>query len=270
MGDRERRLAEMEERGYTIIENAISPETVERLRNELERLYARQAEITGKAWGPERGLENLTNKSPLLLDTLEATRPVLELMEAILGPNLVLASLNARSSQAYTPGQGLHRDHQGQLFYQRAADGRLVTAQIYMQSLWILDDLTPENGATRIVPGTHTVEAGNPRADSPYGGPIPLLAPAGAVAVFPASLWHAGGEHTGPGVRRVFHGFFSRPWAMPQFDNLRSMPQELLERCTPFQRQLLGYDRQASWEEGWANWRRAEVPGSPSKGLWEQ
>jgi hypothetical protein len=32
----------------------------------------------------------------------------------------------------------------------------------------------------------------------------------------------------------------------------------------------LGYDRQPSWEEGWANWRRAEVTGSPSKGLWEQ
>jgi ectoine hydroxylase-related dioxygenase (phytanoyl-CoA dioxygenase family) len=264
------RLQELEERGYTIIENALSAATVARLREELERLYSRHAEITGRPWGPERGLENLTNKSPLFLDVVEATRPVIELMEVILGPNLVLASLNARSSSAYTPPQGLHRDHQGQLFYQRAPDGRLVTAQVYMQSLWVMDDLTPENGATRIVPGTHTAEAGNPRADSPYGDPIPLLAPAGAVAVFPASLWHAGGEHTGPGIRRVWHGFFSRPWAMPQFDNLRSMPQALLEQCTPLQRQLLGYDRQPAWEEGWANWRRAEVPEAPSRAIWEQ
>jgi hypothetical protein len=90
------------------------------------------------------------------------------------------------------------------------------------------------------------------------------------VAVFPASLWHGGGEHTAPGLRRIFHGFFSRPWAMPQFDNLRSMPPELLVRCTPCQRQLLGYDRQPSWEDGWGNWRRVEVPGVPSKGIWEQ
>jgi ectoine hydroxylase-related dioxygenase (phytanoyl-CoA dioxygenase family) len=270
MGDRERRLQELDEQGYTIIQDVMSPETVQRLRDELECLYARQAEITGKPWGPERGLENLTNKSPLFLELVASIRPVIELMEAMLGPNLVLASLNARSSSAYTPAQGLHRDHQGQLFYERSSEGRLVTAQIYMQSLWILDDLTTDRGATRIVPATHTVEAGTPRPDSPYGDPIPLLAPAGAVAVFPASLWHSGGEHTGPGVRRVFHGFFSRPWAIPQFDNLRSMPQELLERCTPFQRQLLGYDRQPSWEEGWGNWRRTEVPGSPSKAIWEQ
>ena len=100
--------------------------------------------------------------------------------------------------------------------------------------------------------------------------PISLVAPAGAVAVFPASLWHGGGEHTGPGVRRVFHGFFSRSWAMPQFDNLRSISVEWLERYSPFQRQLLGYDRQPPWEEGWNDWRRTQVPGAPSKAIWEQ
>ena len=270
MDEQERRLSELEERGYTIIENVLEAATVDRLREELERLFERQAESTGKAWGPERGLENLTNKSSLFLEVIEKARPVLELMEAILGPNLVLASLNARSSSAYTPAQGLHRDHQGQLWYERRADGQYVTAHVYMQSLWVLDDMKPDRGATRIVPGTHTAEAGSARPGSAYGEPIPLVASAGAVAVFPASLWHAGGEHTGPGVRRVFHGFFSRCWAMPQFDSLRSMPSDLLAHCTPFQRQLLGYDRQPSWEEGWGNWRRAEVPGAPPRGIWEQ
>jgi ectoine hydroxylase-related dioxygenase (phytanoyl-CoA dioxygenase family) len=270
MSERERRLREMDQQGYTIIEGALPPDTVERLRDELETLYARQAAVSGKPWGPERGLENLTNKSRLFLDVVEATRPVLELMEAMLGPNLVLASLNARSSSAYTPAQGLHRDHQGQLLYERLADGRFIPAYLYMQSLWVLDDMTPEHGATRIVPGTHTAEAGNPRPDSPYGDPISLVAPAGAVAVFPASLWHGGGEHTGPGVRRVFHGFFSRSWAIPQFDNLRSISVEWLERYSPFQRQLLGYDRQPPWEEKWNDWRRTEVTGVPSKAIWEQ
>jgi ectoine hydroxylase-related dioxygenase (phytanoyl-CoA dioxygenase family) len=270
MQELQQRLRELEERGYTLIKDAMPPETVERVRDELERLYARHAEIAGKPWGPERGLENLTNKSLAFLDIIEATRPVIELMEAMLGPNLVLASLNARSSSAYTPPQGLHRDHQGQLLYERRADGQIVPAHIYMQSLWVLDDMTSAKGATRIVPGTHTPEAGSPRPGSPFGEPIPLVAPAGSVAVFPASLWHAGGEHTGPGVRRVFHGFFSRSWATPQFDNLRSMPPEMLAQCTPFQRQLLGYDRQAAWEDGWGNWRRTEVPGAPPKGVWEQ
>jgi len=52
MEEWERRLRELEERGYTIIEDAMPAGSVERLRDELERLYARQAEITGKPWGP--------------------------------------------------------------------------------------------------------------------------------------------------------------------------------------------------------------------------
>src|SRR5262245_2139782 len=99
---KEKRLKELEERGYTILEGALPVTTVERLREELERLYAHQSEITGRPYGPERGLENLTNKSPSFLEVVEATCPVIELMEAVLGPNLVLASLNARSSSAYT------------------------------------------------------------------------------------------------------------------------------------------------------------------------
>jgi hypothetical protein len=270
MTDPNHRLREIETQGYTLIPDAMPAATVLRLREEVERLYERHQEITSRAWGPERGLDNLPAKSLLFLDVVAETRPVIELMEAFLGPNLVLASLNARSTQAHTKPQGLHRDHQGQLLYERTAEGQFVPAYVYMQSIWLLDDFTPENGATRIVPGTHTPEAGNPRPEHPYGEAIPLVAPAGTVAVFPASLWHGGGEHTGPGVRRAFHGFFSRPWAMPQWDNPRSTPLEALARCTPFQRQLLGYDRQPSFEEGWGETRRIELPGIPSKGLWEQ
>jgi ectoine hydroxylase-related dioxygenase (phytanoyl-CoA dioxygenase family) len=270
MQDVEARRQEIETRGHTRFERALPEATVIELQEELERLYARQAEITGKPWGPERVLENLTNKSLRFLDAIVATRPVLDLVEALLGPHLVLASLNARSSSAPTPAQGLHRDHQGPLLYERAPDGSLRPACLYVQTLWVLDDMTADRGATRIVPGTHTPEAGSPRDDSPYGEPIPLVASAGTVVVFAPSLWHGGGEHTGPGVRRMFHGFFSRAFCMPQFDNLRSMPPDLLARCTPFQRQLLGYDRQVAWEESWGDWRLYELPDVPSRRIWEQ
>jgi len=270
MSDREARLQEIETRGYTLFEDALPAGTLAELREELERLYARHAEITGRPWGPERPLENVTNKSLRFLDAIEAARAVLEVVEALLGPNMVLASLNARSSAAHTPAQGLHRDHQGPLLYERTSDGRFRPAHLYVQTLWVLDDMTPERGATRIVPGTHVPEAGSPRAGSPYGEPIPVVVPAGTVVLFAASLWHGGGEHTAPGVRRLLHGFFSRGFCMPQFDNLRSMPPDLLARCTPFQRQLLGYDRQVAWEEGWGEWRLYELPGTPSRRVWEQ
>src|SRR5436309_3466678 len=121
-----KRLRELDEQGYTVIEHAMPPAIVARLRDELECLYARQAEISGKPWGPERGLENLTNKSLAFLEVIEATCLVRELMETALGPNLVLASLNARSSSPYTPAQGLHRDHQGQLLFEHRPNAGFV------------------------------------------------------------------------------------------------------------------------------------------------
>ncbi|MBW3625309.1 MAG: phytanoyl-CoA dioxygenase family protein, partial [Armatimonadetes bacterium] len=90
---------------------------------------------------------------------------------------------------------------------------------------------------------------------------VPVIAPAGSVVVFPASLWHGGGEHRSGGPRRAMHGYFCRPWCRPQYDNLRSAPKELLESATPFQLQLLGFYAQRAWEESWGEWRVIEAQG---------
>src|SRR5947209_7341448 len=55
-------------------------------------------------------------------------------------------------------------------------------------AMWMLDDFTPENGATRIAPASHK------RNEQPdYGNlpeTIPVVAPAGTVMVFDGRLWH--------------------------------------------------------------------------------
>jgi ectoine hydroxylase-related dioxygenase (phytanoyl-CoA dioxygenase family) len=268
MDDLRQHLEAIAERGITRLPGALPHDTLQALRDELDRLNAAAERERGPA--TERFIDNLPAHAPAFLAAIEAQPAVRAISETLLGPNCVLASLNARTTWPGQRAQGLHRDHQGQLLYERRPDGRFHPAIIYLQTLWMLDDFTPENGATVIVESTHTPEAGEPREPSPFGAPAPLLGEAGTVAVFAASLWHGGGEHRKGGPRRAFHGFFSRPWAMPQYDNPRSCSRALLASLTPYQRRLLGYDRQAPLEVAPGRFERWEAEGIPSAGLWEQ
>src|SRR2546423_10556567 len=61
-------------------------------------------------------------------------------------------------------------------------------------SMWALTDFTEANGATRVVPGSHT------RDHSPdYGSPYDSVAAEmrkGSVLIWHGSLWHGGGANT--------------------------------------------------------------------------
>ena len=72
---------------------------------------------------------------------------VLEGVRHVLGPRIKLSSLNARSSDPYTDvGQPLHVDM-----------GAIPDDSGYWvcNTIWMLDDFTPVNGPTRMVPGSH-------------------------------------------------------------------------------------------------------------------
>ncbi|MDE2862773.1 MAG: phytanoyl-CoA dioxygenase family protein, partial [Chloroflexota bacterium] len=111
------------------------------------------------------------------------------------------------------------------------------------QSLWILDDFTPVNGATRIVPGTHRSNEDprevmeDPKASHPDEELV--LAPAGSVVIFNGHCWHGGTQNRSQGQRRVLHGCYVRRDQEQQQVQAEWLSPETIGRLSPAERHIL-------------------------------
>lgn len=107
-------------------------------------------------------------------------------------------------------------------------------------SLWLLDDYTPDNGPTRIVPGSHRVPNALPKSmaqpECQHRDQQFVIAPAGSVLVFNSHLLHSGTRNRSGGRRRVLQGAFGARCPAP----LADAKPELPERLSPAARCIFG------------------------------
>ena len=90
------------------------------------------------------------------------------------------------------------------------------TAPFAVNVAWLLDDFTDENGATRVIPGSH-------RALPDFSEPIetvPVEGPAGSIMVMDGRLWHQTGENRTSSVHRAGVVRLLRPTLDPPADQL--------------------------------------------------
>jgi ectoine hydroxylase-related dioxygenase (phytanoyl-CoA dioxygenase family) len=126
----------------------------------------------------------------------------------------------------------------------------------------LFDDMTLDNGPTRVVPGSHrwapinvpVVNQGDwepsplsaeDRArvpedlDAPYPGEVLLTAPAGAAVIMNSSGWHSGTRKNGDAPRRLIHLSYTRRDLPQQLVQIDHLTRELYERMSPVHRYLL-------------------------------
>lgn len=106
--------------------------------------------------------------------------------------------------------------------------------------LVLVDDVTRENGATAVVPGTHRNGALD-ASDETYMSDraIEATGPAGSVCLIEGGTWHAAGFNSSDRPRPVLKLMFARRWIRPQLDYSACQPADLLDRLSPAARRLL-------------------------------
>jgi len=215
-------------------------ELLEALRLRVDQLFAEEGTRAGAEFKQEpnaRRLANLVNKGEVFERAIE-TPEVLECMALVLGEKLKLSSLNVRVADPFSDcAQPLHAD-----------SGAVADSRGYWvcNSVWMLDDFTTENGAIRMVPGSHQWRRLPQDALADPVKPHPdeqlLTGRAGTVVVMNAHMWHGATANRSAGERRAMHAFYTR-WDKPQQQyQKRLLSPAVQARLSPSLRRLLALD----------------------------
>jgi len=222
--------------GYLVLPGILSSEQVASMAAVLDRLAAEEGDRAGTEVHQEPGtvrLSNLVNKWDGF-DICFSHPRVLSGIAQVLGGDLKLSSLNYRSALPGSGLQSLHCDWSGPV---AAGDYHVCN------SIWLLDDFCAENGATRVVPGSHqwekTPQQAMDDASAPHPDEVVLNAPAGTVVIFNSHTWHGGTLNRSPLPRRGLHSYFCRREHPQQLDQRRWLDASTVARLSDAQRVVL-------------------------------
>lgn len=227
---------ELDEQGYLPLPGLMTAQQVRAIRARVEQLIAAEGDQAGGELNQEAGthrLANLADKDPLF-DICHSHPRVLAAMNHVLKGDFKLSSLNGRAA---LPGQG------GQAFHADWSGGVDPSDFQVCNSIWLLVDFTEENGATRVVPGSHnTGQHPQDALDDPMAAhpdEILLTGSAGTVVIFNSHLWHAGTVNHTQTPRYALHSYFTRRHQPQQQSQRDMLSRKTIARLSPAQRFIL-------------------------------
>ncbi|WP_085690559.1 MULTISPECIES: phytanoyl-CoA dioxygenase family protein [unclassified Pseudomonas] len=218
MADRE----QLHRNGYVLLRQAIAPAWLDRLRVVFDAGLKPSNE-----WPVPRGIDWRHSQldTDATVQTVCRLPHLLSVVGELIGERFFLSQVEGREPLANGGLQQLHRD----LSVQRPGD--TVNALVY------LDDYGPENGATRLVPGSHRPAPNDPAFDfTDESRAVQLTGNAGDILIFDADLIHAGSLNaSGTRRRSLLITFFSESLYATHLEtvSLRSIRMDTTERFDP-------------------------------------
>ena len=202
---------QLDEVGYCVVEDALEPSLLERLRSRVVEQAAgeRAAGTAHLEWGgANQRIWFLLNKGRAFSELL--LHPLVEgAMSHLLGKSFILSSLSANIAGRGGEEMVLHAD-QGYLPFPTP---KAVVANI----AWMLTDFTEANGATLVVPGSHVRQEDIARSGLPDGAtPVAAEGRAGSALVFDGRLWHGTGRNRTDEDRHAILSYHCRPFIRQQ------------------------------------------------------
>lgn len=234
----------LDENGYLNLGQLLSTDQIQAVKDQIDVLLLQEGEAAAselaeskhirfpKEVGADR-LADLVNKGSVF-DIFYTHPRVLAGIAQVLGQEVKLSSLNYRAAK---PGMGLQRLHAD--WHEAVDPGDYKVCN----SIWLLDDFSAANGATRLVPGTH-LQRSLPQdvmADPLEAHPDEIVvdAPMGSVFIFNSHMWHGGTTNTTSSPRRAIHSYFCRGDQPQQIDQKRYILDETLARIPQAAREVL-------------------------------
>jgi len=213
------KLNELDEKGYFLIEpnkkiiNYIGQD-LDYLRNKIDNLLYKEGELSGyegreefykkgKKFEPIASrLGNLPNKDKAFMNFVMLPE-LLWFSYHVIKRDIMLSSSNFREPLKGSGQQRLHIDWLP--ISENFKNYECVIAMMY------LDDSRKDNGAIKVVPGTHKLYGYPDMYCNPYlehKDTVTIEAEAGSIIVLNCNLWHRGSENTSGKRRRIINAIY--------------------------------------------------------------
>jgi len=232
-------IAQMNDRGWTIIENFLDDARLEAFRAAIApHLGGLRGRNPFEGRTTER-VYTLVGRGRVFED-LSCDPRLMAVLSGFLKPNFLLSASHAIRILPGEAAQALHTDDS---FY-------LVPRPrppLGISVIGAIDAFTAENGGTVMIPGSHRWGANELAAvrERRMGGSsaetTPLEMPAGAIAVFPGTLVHGAGANRSNTALLAFTSQYCEPWLRTQENFYLSVPRDRVRAMAPELQNLLGY-----------------------------
>lgn len=250
--------------GAVIVEGLLTEDVVSRVNEEVEAAVD-MADPTAEMFSPVmQSFHGAQTKQVAGVPGISRTFAVdvmchpmlLALADAILLPGCARYQLNIGHLLQRGPGsteQILHRDEAVW------SDVPKPHPELQLASVIAFVDFTKDNGATRLVPGSHLWED---RALSPMEqifAPQPTQdqieyaeMPAGSAVIYTGGVIHGGGANTTNTARRGAHLSYCLGWLRTEENNYLACPPEVAKMLPRLAQEVLGYSVYDAFERGGA------------------
>lgn len=226
-------------KGFVLFKNVLSITEVSALLDHLEALWQAEGKSAGAENYIEAGVRRLANLAAKgeIFRSIFGHPLVLETAELVMGPDFHLSMLNARD---VPPGAGANMPFHADTDQHRRPD---QTGYNAFTAIWMLDEFTQENGATRLVPGSHRSNL-LPKESvhdvfAPHPEEVVVAGEAGDVLVFNGHCWHTGGANVTDKHRRAILAHYLRGDIELGPKRRQHISAEYAAQLTPRERALL-------------------------------
>lgn len=254
--------AALEKDGFFVVHNVLSPGECKSYAEAFEQLHAEETENGGHEVHVEPGARRVSN----IFNKTDAFDKLLEIPCVLAAAHHLLGEIKLHGANLRDPNKGFgHQDYHTDVPKYFDDDWWVLNAIV------LFDDMTLENGPTRVVPGSHhwapinvpVVNQGDwepaplspedeKRVPDDFGAAYPsevfVEVPAGSVVIMNSSLWHSGTLKKTDAHRRVLHLTYTRRDLPQQLCQIDYLTRPLFDRMNPAHRYLLEIDTSSEGE----------------------
>ncbi len=225
--------------GCCVIDRLVDPALLDQVRAELAPWFASVKDGRDDFSGHQtQRIGGLIPRSPTSHGLIEHPL-VLAAVEALLH-DATSFHLHLTQVIAIGPGetpQSLHRDQWAFDFFPFPKG-----YEVQCNTLWAMTDFTEENGATRVVPGSHLSED---KLRPKHEDTEPAEMDAGSVLFYTGALYHGGGANRSDATRYGLNLTYARSWLRQEENQYLTVPLEVARELPMSLQKLIGYRRGA-------------------------